>query len=478
MNEDEETKQEASLELYKAQVSQVSQAIQAAGESPDLIQLRTDLQELIKLTEDSLLELKKAKLLQSVGVPESGGGAAQGAESTIDDEYAAFQAALADDVQSPGPSSRQQQVLSASTSKEKHQDFGDNNDDDNDYYDDEREEEREIGPADVYLSSLIGTKCRAPFSHDWGGLHYGNAMILSADAPSNEDAVADHKVRVVFVNPVHLSLVPCKYFMEGNCRFGDDECRFSHGHPVPVSELQAYVEPDHSKLCEGCRCLAKSSDEVWYPGVVVETCGSDHFLMVKFDSGKEEQAVPVENVIPIEDEDESDSDDEDGDKTNADQKPLTENDGDEEDEEEEIEMPVYLWKPLQTTEKLGAWEAHTKGIGSKLMAKMGYITGQGLGRHGDGRAEPVPILLLPQGKSLDKIMELKEMSGNADLFNAMKKLEKRQKIMEKKQEAQEKRGKQREKLGVFGFLNHRLAAGEKGEYLASRLVTTQGLSQN
>ena len=31
------------------------------------------------------------------------------------------------------------------------------------------------------------------------------------------------------------------------------------------------------------------------------------------------------------------------------------------------------------------------------MAKMGYIHGQGLGRDGEGRAEPVPIMLLPQG---------------------------------------------------------------------------------
>ena len=38
-----------------------------------------------------------------------------------------------------------------------------------------------------------------------------------------------------------------------------------------------------------------------------------------------------------------------------------------------------------------------QGVGSRLMAKMGYIHGQGLGRDGEGRAEPVPIMLLPQG---------------------------------------------------------------------------------
>ena len=39
-----------------------------------------------------------------------------------------------------------------------------------------------------------------------------------------------------------------------------------------------------------------------------------------------------------------------------------------------------------------------QGIGSKLMARMGYVMGQGLGKRSDGRAEPVPIQLLPQGE--------------------------------------------------------------------------------
>ena len=37
------------------------------------------------------------------------------------------------------------------------------------------------------------------------------------------------------------------------------------------------------------------------------------------------------------------------------------------------------------------------------MEKMGYIVGQGLGKNGEGRAEPVPIQLLPPGKNLNKL---------------------------------------------------------------------------
>lgn len=55
---------------------------------------------------------------------------------------------------------------------------------------------------------------------------------------------------------------------------------------------------------------------------------------------------------------------------------------------------------------LGTWEKHTKGFGSRLMAKMGYVSGKGLGKGGEGRIEPVEIIVLPEGNFrsiLDKV---------------------------------------------------------------------------
>jgi len=42
-------------------------------------------------------------------------------------------------------------------------------------------------------------------------------------------------------------------------------------------------------------------------------------------------------------------------------------------------------------ERVGGWEVHEKGVASKLMAKMGYVRGAGLGKRNQGRTGLLPI---------------------------------------------------------------------------------------
>lgn len=62
--------------------------------------------------------------------------------------------------------------------------------------------------------------------------------------------------------------------------------------------------------------------------------------------------------------------------------------------------PIESVDPTYDHSSFGQWEKHTKGIGGKLMAKMGYVYGSGLGKEGEGRIEPVEAVVFPPGRSL------------------------------------------------------------------------------
>ncbi|XP_070823619.1 zinc finger CCCH-type with G patch domain-containing protein [Chaetodon trifascialis] len=365
---DEETL-EAAISTYGAQLQQVETALSAGldpSQQSDLLKLKDDLCQLIELTEASLVSVKKSRLLASLedsnGLQSNTSEAAadpSGTNSNLTSEFAAFYSELGE---SSGSSS--------DTRERDREEEG--------VVEEEGDEEEE--------DSLSGTKVRAPYRTKWGTLEYHNAMVVGAEPPDGEEA----QVRVLYVYPTQKSMKPCPFYLEDKCRFPDN-CRFSHGEVVYVSELREFLEFDLSNLEEGSSCLTRHEDGIWYPAKIKEI--DSGFYTVKFDSLLlKDVVVEADCIIPPLREDDSLSSDSELDDPG---------DGDDEAYAKVIDSAVAL-----NNASFGGWEAHTRGIGSKLMLKMGYEYGKGLGKMQEGRVEPVMAMVLPKGKSLDQCAEL------------------------------------------------------------------------
>ncbi|PON67134.1 R3H domain containing protein [Parasponia andersonii] len=57
-------------------------------------------------------------------------------------------------------------------------------------------------------------------------------------------------------------------------------------------------------------------------------------------------------------------------------------------------------QPKNKSQRLGAFEKHTKGFGSKMMAKMGFVEGLGLGKDSQGIVNPLVAVRLPKSRGL------------------------------------------------------------------------------
>eukprot|EP00916_Digyalum_oweni_P002557 GHVL01004675.1.p2 GENE.GHVL01004675.1~~GHVL01004675.1.p2 ORF type:complete len:290 (-),score=63.29 GHVL01004675.1:1074-1943(-) len=78
----------------------------------------------------------------------------------------------------------------------------------------------------------------------------------------------------------------------------------------------------------------------------------------------------------------------------------------------QLQKSLTITPSTSVSSEFGKWEQYTKGFGSRMLAKMGYKSGGPLGRVdrdpclGPVIVDPVPIRILPPGKSLDYIGQL------------------------------------------------------------------------
>ncbi|XP_009943841.2 zinc finger CCCH-type with G patch domain-containing protein [Opisthocomus hoazin] len=431
---------EAAIQTYNAQLQQVELALGAGldpSQQSDLIQLQEDLKQLIELTESSLVAVKKSKLLATLDTGASSSTSPVGLERDVnrdgaaqDEEYAAFKEAIAELGTDERPSVNNDEISSKGD-----EETADKNEP---KYSEEEESDREEE------EELSGMKVKAPYYSSWGTLEYHNAMIVGTE--DLEDGSAG--VRVLYLYPTHKSLKPCPFFLDDKCRFKEN-CRFSHGQVVSVEELQPFQEPDLSALAVGSACLAKHSDGIWYTAKITDI--DSGYYTVKFDSLLlKEAVVEGDSVIP----------------------PLRREDGAESaaSDEDSVDDSGYAkvidsgvpengeWTPACSS-SFGGWEAHTRGIGSKLLVRMGYEFGKGLGKNSEGRVEPVQAVVLPRGKSLDQCAEVlqKKKQGKLDPGKSRKCRAKGN------GSGQSRAGSRKPHHNVFDFLNEKLRGKSTGE---------------
>lgn len=406
------------LEQYEQQLAAVELSLASGAcesQVAELLELKQNLEEVINLTKAALRGVVDETFTTSQEEVRNG------TSDNIDEEFAKFQAEMA----SLGASSEPQ--AAAFSAPEDHS--------------------KELAEL---VDHLEGSKVRAPFSKDWGQMSYHSAIVLSVDA-SDIMHVDDIKVNVMFTHPTVPAMKPCSFFLEGRCKFNQERCRFSHGHAVSLSDLHEYSEPSFSNLKPGSPCLVRdeTADGLWLLAAM-ECIGQEpNKIVVRLSHSGKTASVNVEDVFPLNDDGAEESSDVD-DSALAPEPPPSVTDGCEDEDEDDV--PVVAWSPSTAAGlPLGAWEKHTKGIGSKLMEKMGYVWGQGLGIRGNGRTEPVEAVVLPAGKSLDKCMELKELGMEQDSAKVQRKMLLKMKREEEKIERRYHKSAKSE--SVFDFLN-------------------------
>ncbi|RKO83391.1 hypothetical protein BDK51DRAFT_44021, partial [Blyttiomyces helicus] len=187
------------------------------------------------------------------------------------------------------------------------------------------------------------------------------------------------------------------------CACAAPSCANSHGLEVDIGHLLPIAVLDVARLRVDARALA-AFDGLWYPCSVVDVDGRGGFSVV-FDGFEGERTwVGPEEIVPLVGlEDEEDVEERGGGRDEDTSTEEGEDDGESEEENGSVSCGIgALGTPSAGSDgtPFGDWEAHTKGIGSRLMLKMGYRMGSGLGRHAEGIVRPVEVRILSSGKGL------------------------------------------------------------------------------
>ncbi|KAI8981990.1 hypothetical protein BDF20DRAFT_818623 [Mycotypha africana] len=313
------------------------------------------------------------------------------------------------------------------------------------------------------LPYAVGEKCAIPFQYK------SYTVLLPAIILGYNDNSSQQYAQVLILIPITTETIPCPKQLErgtNDCNHGE-HCPYLHdGYTVPADFLLPFEILEQENMLEqlqyGRKVWCKedrNETTAWQLGKIIDqTYGPRwrvHRSMRKV--RKRTISVDIEHILPF--------------------KTLEGND--ENDIEDDTEDPAIFKTPTIVSDEFGSWQAHTTGFATKMMEKMGYVAGQGLGASGEGRVEPI------QAKPYGKIRFLKggDQSRPGLGLNHTKENEERGKAKRNKQKkAKQQQAKEKEKAedetDMFTFMNTLLKEDEtkavkpKAETTAERKAKT------
>ncbi|KAJ7541391.1 hypothetical protein O6H91_10G057500 [Diphasiastrum complanatum] len=302
---------------------------------------------------------------------------------------------------------------------------------------------------------FVGSKCR--FRYTNGRWYNGEVIAIE------EDGVA----RLSFLTPTDERMQICRFYLQQRCRFGGS-CRSSHGVLVELRALRKFLPCNWHETSVGSTVLAciSGSFGLWrYAELEMWDEKSGKGQVVFVDDGRRAE-VDIDSLASSEHAEASDesstSSEDDEDDTIV---PV-----------EDIAYPSSLGGAMNITESIqqmevtpfAKWEKHTRGMASKMMSSMGYRAGMGLGVSGQGIIAPIQVSVLPAKQSLDCIWDSTEDGKvDGDTKSAVSRKKKRggKRSRDKKHAAAARQAKLEEERvpDVFSFINNQLAS-QKGSH--------------
>ncbi|KAM7266271.1 hypothetical protein ACFE04_004168 [Oxalis oulophora] len=403
-----ENELELQLQEQRESLIAINEALASDPSNSDLLSVQEELVDAIKHAEESLLYLKRARLLRQ-------------ADSVLQNSNCSAQNEVKAPTVVPQPF----------------------------WIEDELEEE---------LDFPVGSKCRFRYTD---GRWY-NGQIVELETSQNT-------AKISFLTPTSENMLMCKFFLQQRCHFGNN-CRFSHGIDVPLSSLKKFVPSTWEQALVGSTIWAVSDSElgIWRRAELESWNNDIKIGQVVFrDDGSSSklgvEAIALSQYAEISsEEEEMDSSSDESDSSDDIEEEVLQGLG--------FFESIVQQKGIQTETAIFAkWENHTRGIASKMMANMGYREGMGLGASGQGMLNPIPVKVLPAKLSLDHAVQEK-VSKESGVNPAKKRSRGGKRKREKKFAAAARAKKEESRPDVFSLINKQLAmsggSGKKKETTA------------